>query len=354
METFEPRILTGREARGMDRFLALANETARARNLYERRHGLVGGPYLGRRIPTYYPSDPAVYRLRGRLLHRDRRGQMGVGPGSGAPYAGASRPSGAGPTVPIGHSTPLLPFSKAKGADGGLIYEVVRATSAGAVTPTQQGEYLVGIWCEGGGAGGAGAWSFLYDGVHSAQYPVGGSGLDATGAIGLVVPAFYATNYGPIGQNIPSAPQTFSGGLAAVRYLFSNKPNPAAPPISDFTGVFVTGNESGTSGTAKTYSIPGPLGKPTAICAFTTIQAGTATGIGSSEIDFPAIGNYAAYTIPAVLARGQEPTYPGSGYAFQPVPDYDPAASFSLTHKAISLGAATDLQIAGVLRYIWR
>jgi hypothetical protein len=71
-----------------------------------------------------------------------------------------------------------------------MLYEVVRNTSAAAATPTQQNEYLVGVVLEGGGVGGAGAWEFLYDGVHQAIFPVGASGLDATGAIGGVAEIF--------------------------------------------------------------------------------------------------------------------------------------------------------------------
>lgn len=291
-------------------------------------------------------KDPIAWSWRSSLRSSVR--------GLGRLPAGSSAPMPTTAKIPAGHTLIPAQYSQAKGAAGGLIYEVVRNASAAAVTPTQQGEYLVGMWLEGGGAGGAGAWTFLYDGVHSAQYAVGASGLDATGAIGPAAVAFYPVNYGPIGQNIPATPQTYSGGLAAVRFLLSNKPNPGAPPISAYTGVFVSGNESGTSGTAKTYSIPGPLGKPTSMLALMSISVGTATGVPSGEIDFPAIGNYAAHTVPACLARGQEPVALGSGYAYFPVPDYDPAASFSLTHKAINLGAATDIQIAGILRYNWR
>lgn len=284
-------------------------------------------------------------------FHRSQLGMIGKIGGAGglAPSAGALK------AIPkAGHLTIPVPYSSAKGAVGGLIYETTaRATSATAITPTQQGEYLVGMWLEGGGAGGAGSWQFLYDAVHSAHFPVGAAGLDATGAIGPENAAFYPVNYGPIGQNIPTTGQTYFGGLAATRFLLSNRPNPGAPTMDEFTAVAVTGNESGTGGTSKTYSIPGPLGKPVSILALASIQAGNATGIPVGEIDFPAVGNYGAYNVPAVLARGQEPTGAGSGYAFFPVPDYDPAASFALTHKCNTLGAATDLQIAGFLRYRW-
>ena len=249
----------------------------------------------------------------------------------------------AGPPVP--YLTPMrLPFSDAKGAAGGQIYEVVRNTSAAAATPTQQNEYLAGIILEGGAT--PGAWEFTFDGTHTACFPVGASGLDATGAIGPITEAFYPLNYGPIGTNIPAASQSFGGGLAAVRFIFSNRSNPLGSRISQFTAVFVVGNESGTSGTAKTYTIPGALGKPVAVVACASIEAGTATGFPSAEIDFPAIGNYAIYSVPAMLARGLEPNYP-----LWAVPDYDPAASFSLTHKCISLGGATDVAIGGTLFY---
>ena len=250
----------------------------------------------------------------------------------------------AAPPVPHFHPE-RLPFSSAKGASGGTIYEVVRNTSAATAAPTQQNEFLVGIVLEGGAT--VGAWEFTFDGVHTAIFPSGASGLDATGAIGPEADVFYPLNYGPIGTNIPAGQQTYGGGLAAVKFIFSNRPNPLGYRISQFTGVFVTGNESGTGGTAKTYTIPGALGKPTAIVALAAIEAGTATGIPIGEIQFPAIGNYAAWTVPAELQRGREKT----GYSLWPIPDYDPAASFSLTHLCRSLGGATDLQIAGTLFY---
>jgi hypothetical protein len=238
-----------------------------------------------------------------------------------------------------------MPFSEARGAAGGLIYESVRVTSASAITPTQQNEYLVALILEGGDT--VGCWEFLYDGVHTACFPVGSSGLDATGVIGPQAAMVYELDYGPIGTNIPAAPQTFGGGLAAVTAIFSNRRNPAGHRISEFTGVFVTGNESGTSGTSRTYTIPGALGKPTGITALSAIEAGTATGTPIGVIEFPAIGNYASYVVPAELARGFEVL----GYRQWPVPDYDPASSFALTHLCRSLGGATDLQIAGVLWY---
>lgn len=251
----------------------------------------------------------------------------------------------AGP-APVPFLSPAgIPFSGATGAAGGVIYESVRNASAAAAAPTQQNEYLVGIVLEGGGANGAGAWLFQYDGTHQAVFPVGASGLDATGAIGPSTEMFYPLNYGPIGTNIPAAVQTYSGGLAAVRFIFSNRPNPAGYRISAFTGVFVTGTESGTGGTSKTYSIPGALGKPTGIVGLASIATGTATGVPIAEIDFPAIGNYGSFAVPASLGRGDD------RYKLWAVPDYDPAASFSLTHKAISLGAATTIQIAGSLYY---
>lgn len=290
-------------------------------------------------------GDPSIARL---ILEGLPRGYLAPRyvPRRIASTRGLMSPAGLAPNQPVPHfSGAGVPFSSAKGAAGGTIYEVVRNTSAATASPTQQNEYLVGIVTEGGGAGGAGAWEFLYDGTHQAIFPVGASGLDATGAIGPSTEMMYPLNYGPIGTNIPSAVQTFGGGLAAVRFIFSNRPNPAGYRISAFTGVFVTGNESGTSGTSKTYSIPGALGKPTGIVALASIQAGTATGIPLAEIDFPSIGNYAGFSVPASLGRGDD------RYKLWAVPDYDPAASFALTHKAVSLGAATDVQIAGSLYY---
>lgn len=277
-----------------------------------------------------------------RSIHRSRLGMAGNLTRVGQLPSGSSR-IGA-PAVP--HLQPTrLPFSNAKGASGGQIYEVVRNTSAAAATPTQQNEFLVGIILEGGGAGGAGAWTFTFDGTHQAQFPVGSSGLDATGAIGHAAEMFYPLNYGPIGTNIPAANQTFTGGLAAVRFIFSNRPNPLGYRISQFAGVVQTGTENGTSGTAKTYTIPGALGKPTGIVALSSVVT-TINAIPSAEIDFPAIGNYGAFSVPAPLARGHEIV----GYHQWAVPDYDPASSFSLTHKAISVAGGT-IQVMGALYY---
>lgn len=238
-----------------------------------------------------------------------------------------------------------MPYSAAKGAQGGRIYEVQEITSATDLTPTQQGEYLTGLWVSGGGAGGAGAFGYTYDGIHQAIFPSPASGLDATGAIGPEFGMFYPMNVGPVGTKLPSGSQAFLGGLARVMAFFSNGQNPSGKTFPDWRGVFVSGNESGTSGTSKTYSIPGPLAKPTGITGLASIQAGTATGIPLARILFPSVGSYAAYSVPAELSRyGVHPR-------IWPVPDYDAASSFALTHKALSLGGATDVQIAGCLWY---
>lgn len=238
-----------------------------------------------------------------------------------------------------------IPISGASGAGGGYIIESQRITSATDLTPTQQNEYLIGLYVAGGGAGGAGGFQITYDGVHNAVFPCAASGFDATGAIGPEEGQFYPVNYGPIGTKIPSGVQTFTGGTASVVAYFSNRPNPQGPPISAFRGVIVTGTESGTSGTAKTYSIPGPLAKPTGLTALTSIATGTATGVPISQIIMPAIGNYAAQTVPAQLQRTDRPP------RIYPVSDFDPASSFSLTHKCLGLGAATTVQICGILWY---
>lgn len=300
--------------------------------------------------PVLRAPPPGVYarrilldreiRLRSSSLRHNTRGATPPG----ALPSGQARMGR--PAIPF-YPPVRLPFSLAKGAAGGQIYEVVRNTSAAAATPTQQLEYLVGVFLEGGGAAGAGAWEFLFDGTHQAIFPCGASGLDATGAIGLQAGLFIPLNYGPIGTNIPAAVQTYGGGLAAVSFVFSNKPNPAGFRISSFTGVFVSGNESGTGGTAKTYTIPGALGKPTAMIALASIASGNATGIPVGVIQFPAIGNYNLFSVPAVLARGHEIL----AYQQWAVPDFDPASSFSLTHLARSLGGATTVQIAGSLYY---
>jgi hypothetical protein len=299
-------------------------------------------PFLVRQVAPIAPRTRA-HRLSELIrpilpVHRTRRFRLDHR-GVGSIWASTGRPA-------VPHLIPMqFPFSDAKGAKGGLIYESVRNTSAAAADPTQQTEYLVGVILEGGAT--AGAWEYLWDGVHTAIFPVGASGLDATGAIGPQACAFYPLNYGPVGTGLTAAAQTYGGGIAAVTFVFSNKTNPTGLSISDFTGVFVTGNESGTGGTSRTYTIPGALGKPTGITALAAIEAGTATGIPVGVIEFPAIGNYAQYVVPAVLARGHEVL----AYHQWPVPDYDPASSFALTHLARGLGGATDLQIAGALWY---
>jgi len=297
-------------------------------------------PYPGRRVSV----DPAIARriLEAYGTYAPARRRIN------SRRAAAMLPSGAAgpgrPAVPF--YTPMrMPFSQANGAAGGQVFEVVRNTSAASASPTQQNEFLVGVLLEGGAT--PGAWEFLWDGTHQSILPVGASGLDATGAIGPQNCEFVPLSYGPIGTSIPAAVQTYGGGLAAVSFVFSNRPNPLGYRISAFTGVFVTGNESGTGGTARTYAIPGALGKPTGIIAHAAIEAGTATGFPIGVIQFPAIGNYAVYSVPAVLGRGNEIP----AYAQWPIPDYDPASSFSLTHLCRSLGGATDLTIAGSLYY---
>lgn len=269
---------------------------------------------------------------------------FGVGltsPLPGGETHGFAPPSGAPPGTTVN-----VPAAASAGA-GKVNYESVRITSASDISASQPGEYLVGLFLEGGAT--AGWLAFLYDGVSSGILPCPASGLDATGAIGPANIVFYPMNIPVQGTlALKGTSQTFGGGLAAVRAILSNRPNPDPTAITSWSrvrGVAVSGNESGTSGTAKTYTMPGGLSlSPYGAVAMMAIQAGTATGIPSAEIDFPVLPPFAnAGVIPATLGRRYEVP------RVFPVPSIGPATSFSLTHKAISLGAATDVQIAGVL-----
>lgn len=269
-------------------------------------------------------------------------GPAGVHFGEPVPLPTTSPVSlGSAPTADGSGST-LAPMSGA-----GLNLESIRITSASDLSASQPNEYLVGLILEGGQK--AGWLANLYNGVDSAILPSLPSGLDATGAIGPAQEVLYPTNIKLDGTlALKGASLTFGGGLTAVRGLFSNRPNPTPNALTDWStmrGVAVTGDESGTSGTAKTYTMPGGKSlSPKAITAMMSIDVGTATGIPSAEIGFPVLPPFAsAYAVPARFENSQRAPYRW------PVPSIGPATSYSLTHKAISLGAATDIQVMGIL-----
>lgn len=235
----------------------------------------------------------------------------------------------------------------ANAAPGGIQFETKRITSAGDISASQSGEYLVGIGLEGGATPG---WlSYTYDSVSAGILPVGASGMDATGAIGPLEEVIYPFNMKLAGTlALKSGNESFGGGLGAVNAYFSNMPNPTPGAITSWAqvrGVAVTHAESGTSGTAETYTMPGGLTlSPKGMVAMSSVASGTATGIPIAVIEFAAQDPFAnPYDVPARLDRTGKPP------RVWPVPTRGPATSYSLTHIARSLGGATTVAIAGVL-----
>lgn len=233
---------------------------------------------------------------------------------------------------------------------GGINFETTaEITSANDLSATNPNEYLVGLLLRGG-PNSAGALQILYDTINSAILPVGAlPSVDVTGAKGLSPFVFYPLNMKFAGTKaIAAGVQTFVGGLAGVRAIFSNQPNPAPGAISNWNqlrAVAVTGNESGTSGTAKTYTMPGgvPIA-PIAISAMCANQSGSVTGAAWASIKLPTVQPFGAYSV-LCEPPDSSPRAPRR----YPIPAIGPATSYSLTHLCESLGGTTDVEIMGVL-----
>ena len=304
------------------------------------------------RIPGLGARSVAPFRAPSRRLpfRLNQRAYSGFTPGAGQPKTATSRwPH---PIYQIadegGRGAPLIyPGGKATvGAPGasptqdGVIYEVVRNTSAAAVAPTQQAEYLVGIVLENGAINGS--LQYLYDGVHSAIFPAPSGGLSAAGTIGPPRETYFPLNIGPLGSGLTAAAQTWTN-LVAAYFIMANRQNPAGHSFADLRGVYNQNESSAASGVAETYTIPGVQAAPLGFTAMMSLAA-TATGIPYADATFPAIGNYATYKVPFT----QDFDAP---WKVWPVPTYDPATSYVVTHNTISLGGATDIWLGGVLWY---
>lgn len=233
---------------------------------------------------------------------------------------------------------------------GGLNFETTaEVTSATDISASNQNEYLVGLVLRAG-PNSAGWLAVLYDTINTAILPVGAlASVDVTGAKGLSPFVLYPMNMKFSGTKaIASGTQTFGGGLAGVRAIFANKPNPDPRAISNWNqlrGVAVTGNETGTSGTSKTYNMPGGQSiAPYAVSAMCANESGSLTGAAWGSIKFPAVQPFAAYSVLC-----EPPTNEARVPRRMPVPAIGPATSYALTHVAESLGGTTDLEIAGVL-----
>lgn len=285
--------------------------------------------------------------------------------GAGVTIGPALQPSASDVLEPIGMAGVTIPASSGLGQastpksgplSADTLYETTaEITGATDLTTTQQGAYLTGLTLKGGATPG---WLavLLADNVFSAILPVPASGTDATGAIGESLSIFYPMSVGPLSGTtaIPAGAQTFGGGLAAVQAHFSTVPNPharriigpnAAAALAPFRAVAVTGNETGTGGTAKTYTVPGGNTlSPRGMLAMMSVSVGTLSGIARAEILMPATPPFTNQQ--AVIAESNET---GRVPRVSPVGKIGPASSFSLTHKALSLGGGTDIAIAGVL-----
>lgn len=233
---------------------------------------------------------------------------------------------------------------------GGLNFETIaEITSATDISATNPNEYLVGLYLRAG-ANNSGWFAVLYDTVNTAILPVPAlAPVEVTGAKGLPLYLFYPFNMKFTGTKaIASGTQTFGGGLAGVTAVFSNQPNPSPGAITNWNqlrAVAVTGNETGTGGTAKTYTMPGGQSiAPIAITAMCANESGSLSAVGYGSINFPAVTPFAAYSVPCEGPYNL-PVAPRRS----PIPAIGPATSYSLTHKAGSLGGTTDLSITGIL-----
>ena len=261
-----------------------------------------------------------------------------------------------GADIPGYGSAPALPANTktagaaggaaASGTPGGVLLESVRITSAADVVASQPREYLVGIIVEGGAT--PGALSVTYDSVNEAQFPAPASGLDPTGAKGMAREVLYALNIPVPGTKAAVAANVgFNGGLAAARFLFSTAPNPkGVPSFVPFRGVWGEAELSSTTSEAVTFDMPGGQDlSPSGFSAMAAIAAGSATGIPSAEVTFPVTPPLTnPWAVPAEFGAGD-----GRPPKRWPVPAIGPATSYALGFHAVSLGGATDIEVAGVL-----
>lgn len=262
-----------------------------------------------------------------------------------APLGGpAAHIAGVIATSNLGAVAPLPP-SGATGAKDGLILESQTVTSATTMAPTTNNEYLVGMWVVGGAGP---SWleltvtspnKLIFPGLHSGQQ-------DPTGSFGMARPMFYPMNWKiPGTAGVASGSQTFGGDLVEVTWLYSNKPNPGGIDLNgvEWRGEASAADETGTGGTATTYTFTAGKAKPRSFMAVANIEA-TANAIARAHILFPQIGSYAKYSVPC--------TNPVHGLPhLWPVPDYDGSSTIVLTHKADTLGGATNVTVGGYLYY---
>lgn len=244
-----------------------------------------------------------------------------------------------------GHPIPSQPLASkhfsGRGAFGsGAQYHTQRLTASAALAPPTPGMYLIDV---AGFGVGPGTFQITYQSPENAHFAFcastsSGSGLIGNGPLALHWPVSWYLG----GTNIASSLIVFNGGLTEVVLTYSTQPG-SATPIEAYRAIFVTATESGTGGTAKTYTYDAQPGYPRYIIPMVSVATGTATGVPSATISFPTLGSYADI----VECQGtQEILYLETCSA-----GYQPANSISLTHTAKTLGGATTVNVAGVLYY---
>jgi len=285
--------------------------------------------------------------IEGRGFKANRGGMFNGPPGSAVGQNfGPANPGSFGYTGMPGlttNSSSQTPFKQTTGvpiSPTGALYQSQRYTSATALTPAVSGMFLINVAVEGGAT--PGGYAITYNVPSVAIWTSPTSATDATGAIGAVRCINYPTNWALGGTNIGSGNTSFKGGLGAVTVTFSTMPGNGAD-ISAYRAVYVTGTESGTSGTSRTITFDAQPGIVRAVIVMiNNATTGTATGIPAGNVTYPSNGQYQQQI------AGQGPTSELQLVGVQP---FGASNTVTTTHTATTLGGSTTFTIAAVHFY---
>ena len=127
--------------------------------------------------------------------------------------------------------------------------------------------------------------------------------------------------------------------------------SPYTRELASWRAVSVTGSESGTGGTAKTYTFDLSPNKPKALLEVFGVATGTITGVPSASIQMPSVDSGVTQRVAALFTAAGAETKDLLDLAETVSDQYAPAPSEALTHFADGLGGATTLQVMGFLFY---
>jgi hypothetical protein len=156
------------------------------------------------------------------------------------------------------------------------------------------------------------------------------------------------------GTNVPAGAMTVTNVTQEyVTYSdASSLPGLPTRDIVNWRSVTAAGNETATTGTARTYTLDIQSGsfRPKAFCGLYSVNAGTITGPPTASFSMPAT-DVATQAIVGIFSEGNV-ILADQMQIYEPVSDtYAPAPSYTITHVADSLGGATSLNLRGWLIY---